>query len=288
MMPWIESFQRPTTIPEALQLVRRGGRRTRFVAGATDVLVQADPSTRILVDVTRLKLNYIKRQGKGWAIGAATTMAALEQSKEMQRLADGILAQAAATCGSVQNRNLATIGGNLANASPAADSAPPLLVLDAEVVMVGPKGRRRLPLTKFFRGVRKTALNGALLVEVFIPPLPKGRAAWSFHKLARLASDISVVNAAVGLGLDGKGNCQWARIALGAVAPTPFRLLEVEKRLQGKRLDRALVEQACAQVGEQVRPITDVRSTSSYRREMSGVLVRRALLECAEGMGHKL
>jgi len=216
MMPWIESFQRPTTIPEALQLVRRGGRRTRFVAGATDVLVQADPSTRILVDVTRLKLNYIKRQEKGWAIGAATTMAALEQSKEMQRLADGILAQAAATCGSVQNRNLATIGGNLANASPAADSAPPLLVLDAEVVMVGPKGRRRLPLTKFFRGVRKTALNGALLVEVFIPPLPKGRAAWSFHKLARLASDISVVNAAVGLGLDGKGNCQWARIALGA------------------------------------------------------------------------
>jgi carbon-monoxide dehydrogenase medium subunit len=288
MMPWIEAFHRPTTIPEALRLVRRDGRRARFVAGATDVLVQSDPSTRILVDVTRLKLNYIKRQRKGWAIGAATTMAALEQSREILRLADGILAQAAATCGSVQNRNMATVGGNLANASPAADSAPPLLVLDAEVVMVGPGGRRRLPLTKFFHGVRKTALNGALLLEVFIPPLPRGPAAWSFHKLARLASDISVVNAVVGLGLDPKGHCRWARIALGAVAPTPLRLVEVEKLLQGKRLDAGLVAEACERVCEQVRPITDVRSTSSYRREMCGVLVRRALRECAERMGHRL
>ncbi len=288
MMPWIESFHRPTTIPEALRLVRRGGRRARFVAGATDVLVQADPSIRILVDVTRLGLDYIKRQRKGWAIGAATPMASLERSKEIQRLADGILARAAATCGSVQNRNMATLGGNLANASPAADTAPPLLVLDAEVVMAGSKGRRRLPLRQFFRGVRKTALNGALLAEVFIPTLPRGRTAWSFHKLTRLASDISVVSAAVGLGLNSKGHCQWARIAVGAVAPTPLRLVEVERLLQGKRLDRALVDEACEHVRQRVRPITDVRSTASYRREMSGVLVRRALLECAERMGHKL
>jgi len=252
------------------------------------MLVQSDPSTRILVDVTRLKLSYIKRQQGGWAIGAATTMAALEESKDIQRLADGILARAAATCGSVQNRNMATLGGNLANASPAADTAPPLLVLDAEVVTVGSNGRRRLPLRKFFRGVHKTALNGALLVEVFIPALPRGRTAWSFHKLARLASDISVVNAAVGLELDSQGHCQWARIAVGAVAPTPLRLVKVEKLLQGKRLDRALVDEACEQIRQQVRPITDVRSTASYRREMSAVLVRRALLECAERMGHKL
>lgn len=288
MMPWVESFHRPTTIGEALRLMHQGGRRARFVAGATDVLVQADRATRILIDVTRLRLDYIKRQRRGWVIGAATTMGALEQSREIQPLADGILVHAASTCGSLQNRNRATLGGNLANASPAADTAPPLLVLDAEVVFAGLKGRHRLPVSKFFRGVNKTALNRALLVEVFIPLLPRGRAAWSFQKLGRLESDISVVNAAVGLGLDPQGHCQWARIAVGAVAPTPLRMVQAEKLLEGKHLDRALVAEACGRVCQDVRPISDVRSTASYRREMSRVLVRRALLECAERMGHKL
>lgn len=288
MMPWVASFDRPTTIPAALRLIRRGGRNARFVAGATDLLVQRDRSIRFLVDVTRLRLDYLKRQRGGLTLGATTTMTTLEHSRQIQRLADGILAQAAATCGSVQNRNLATLGGNLANASPAGDTAVPLLVVDAEVVMVGFKGRRRLPLDQFFRGVHKTALNGALLVEIFIPRTPRGRAAWSFQKLGRVESDISVVNAAAGLGLDKQGRCLWARIAMGAVAPTPLRMYQAEKLLEGQRLDRALVEEVSEQVAKDVSPITDVRASESYRREMSRVLVRRALLNCAARMGEKL
>ena len=288
MMPWVESLDRPTTIPEALRLVRRGGRQARFVAGATDLLVQADRSVRYLVDVTRLRLDYIKRQRGGWAIGATTTMATLEHSRVIQRLANGVLALAASTCGSVQNRNLATLGGNLANASPAGDTAVPLLVLDAEVVMAGPKGRRRLPLSQFFRGVRKTALNGALLVEIFIPKLLRAPVAWSFQKLGRVESDISVVNAAVSLALDKQGRCIWVRIAMGAVAPAPVRMVQAEKLLEGKRLDRAVVEEASEQVSKDVSPITDVRASESYRREMSRVLVRRALVECAGRLGVKL
>lgn len=288
MMPWVESFERPTTIREALRVARRAGRGARFVAGATDIAVQADRNVRILVDVLRLGLSYIKRDRRGWRIGAATTMAQIEHSRETQRLANGILAYAASTCGSIQNRNMATLGGNLGNASPAADSAPPLLVLDAEAVMVGVRGRRRLPLTKFFLGVKKTALNGALLVEVFIPRLPKGHSGWAFQKLGRIQSDIAVVNAAAGLGLEKDGRCLWARIALGAVAPTPLRMFAAEKLMAGKRLDRALLAAVAEQVKRDVSPITDVRSTASYRREMAGVLVRRALIECAARMGHAI
>ena len=287
MMPWVESFDQPTTIPEALRLIRRGGRGARFVAGATDLLVQRDRSIRFLIDVTRLRLDYLKRQRGGLAIGATTTMTTLEHSPVIRRLADGILAQAAATCGSVQNRNLATLGGNLANASPAGDTAVPLLVLDAEVVMANLKGRRRLPLDQFFHGLHKTALSGALLVEIFVPASPRGRAAWSFQKMGRVESDISIVNAAVGLGLDKQGRCLWARIAMGAVAPTPLRMYQAEKLLEGKRLDRGIVEEVSEQVSKDVAPITDVRASESYRREMSRVLVRRALLECAAGIGEK-
>lgn len=260
---------------------RRGGRQARFVAGATDLMLQADRSVRILIDVTRLGLAYIKPQRGGWVIGAATTMSMLEHSAEMGRFADGILARAAAASGSVQIRNVATIGGNLANASPAADLTPPLLALDAQVVIVGQKGRRRLPLSQFFHGVHQTALNGALLAEIFIPPLPKGPSAWSFQKLGRVESDIALVNAAAGLGLSKDGRCLWARIAAGAVAPTPLRMQGVEKLLEGKPLDRALLEEACELVSREAKPVSDVRASALYRSEMIGVLVQRALEDCA-------
>lgn len=288
MMPWLESFHRPTTIAEALRLMRRGGRRARFVAGGTDLLVQADRSIRVLVDVARLRLAYIKSQRGGWTIGAATTLATLEHSKELGRLGNGILARAASAGGSVQTRNRATLGGKLADASPASDLAPALLALDAQVVMAGLKGRRRLSLDEFFLGVHQTALNGALLAEIFIPHRPKGRAAWSFQKLGRVENDIAIVNAATGLGLDKEGGCRWARIAVGGVAPTPLRMRAVEKLLEGKLLDGALLAQAREQVRREVKPVDDVRSSAAYRREMSGVLVRRALAECAARMGHEL
>ncbi len=282
----IEAFLRPTSIREAVRVLQREGRRARLVAGGTDVVVRQNRAIRTLVDVSRLGLCYIRRKGNGWAIGAATTMAALEESRQIREFADGILAAAAATCGSMQIRNMATLGGNLANASPAADTATPLLALDACVVLASSRGRRRVPLAEFFLGPNRTILNGALLVEIQIPgPHRGGRTGWSFQKLGRTESDISLVNAAAGLQVDRAGKCTWARIALGAVAPTPLRARKAEAALTGQTLTEESLEAACDAVAQDVRPISDVRCSAEYRREMSSVLTRRALRECAERVG---
>jgi len=287
----IEAFYRPTTIAEALRFMRPPRRgKGRFVAGGTDLIVQADRSVRFVVDIGRLGLSYIQARDGGYAIGATTSMWDIEHSPALKKFGSGILAQAAASSGSIQLRNMATIGGNLANASPAADLAPPLLALDADVVMAGPAaaGRRNVPLSEFFLGVRKTVLKSSLLVEILIPAPLRGRAAWSFQKLGRTLSDISVVNVAAGIQLDRQGRCAWARIALGAVAPTPLRARQAEEMLTGNTLDRALLERVCRKVSEEVRPVTDIRSTAEYRREMSAVLVRHALEECAGRIGYEL
>jgi carbon-monoxide dehydrogenase medium subunit len=290
MFDQLRAFHRPTTIAHALRLFeteRRRGGRGRFVAGGTDIVVQSDRKLRYLVDVTRLPLRYVKRRGGGWAIGATSTMADLKHSPTLRRFGDGVVADAAGTAGSPQIRNMGTIGGNLSNASPACDLAPPLLVLDASVVIAGKGGRRTVPLHRFFRGVNRTALNGGLLVEVLLPAPPRagergGRAAWAFRKLGRLESDIAVVNAAAGIGVDGGGRCTWARIALGAVAPTPLRARRAEALLVGRALDRATIEAAARRAAEETRPVSDVRSSADYRREMSRVLVARALAACQE------
>ena len=291
MFDQLRAFHRPATIAAALRLFeaeRRLGGRGRFVAGGTDLVVQGDRSLRYLVDLSRLPLRYVKKRGGGWAVGATSTMTDLEHARALRHFADGILAEAAGTAGSRQIRNMGTAGGNLANASPACDLAPPLLALDASVVIAGKGVRRTVPLDRFFRGVHRTALNGGLLVEIVIPALPKaprGRAAWSFQKVGRLQSDIAVVNAAAGIVLDQHGSCAWARIALGAVAPTPLRARRAEALLVGHAFDRAAIEAAATRAAQEAKPVSDVRASADYRREMSRVLVARALSECLERMG---
>lgn len=291
MFDRLRVFHRPATVATALRLFeaeRRLGGRGRFVAGGTDLVVQSDRSLRYLVDLSRLPLRYVKKRGGGWAVGATSTMSDLERSLALQRFADGILAEAAGTAGSRQIRNMGTAGGNLANASPACDLAPPLLVLDASVVIAGKGARRTVPLDRFFRGVHRTALNGGLLVEIVVPALPKmagGKAAWSFQKLGRLQSDIAVVNAAAGIVLDKNGRCAWARIALGAVAATPLRARRAEALLVGHAFDRAAIEAAAGRAAQEAKPVSDVRALAEYRREMCRVLVAHALTECLERMG---
>jgi carbon-monoxide dehydrogenase medium subunit len=279
MFDTIETFYRPGSVREALRLLQNGKNRARVVAGGTDLVVEGDRSIRFLIDITHAGLSYIRRKGKACVIGATTTMAAIENSPAIRALAGGVLARAAATCGSVQIRNMATLGGNLANGSPAADTAAVLLALDAEVVLADARGRRKIPLTGFYSGPRKP---GALIVEVAIPAPPRG-ARWSFRKLGRTENDISLVNAAAGLQLDSKGRARWARIALGAVAPTPIRAVNAEKLLVGRKVDGTALAEVCDEAAREVRPITDVRASAEYRREMVRVLVRRALEECAAG-----
>ena len=281
MFDTVEAFYRPGTVREALRLLQNGKKRARVVAGGTDLVVEADRSIRVLIDITHVGLSYIRRKGKAWVIGATTTMAAIENSAPVRALAGGILARAAATCGSVQIRNMATLGGNLANGSPAADTASALLALDAEVVLADARGRRKIPLTEFYSG-RKTAPGKTLLIEVEIPVPPRG-GRWSFRKLGRTENDIALVNAAAGLQLDSKGRVKWARIALGSVAPTPMRAVKAEKLLVGRQVDEGALAEVCDEAAREARPITDVRTSAEYRREMCRVLVRRALEECAAG-----
>lgn len=272
-----------------MRLLHREGRRARVVAGGTETVIQQDRTIRTLVDVSRLDLSYIRRKGSGWAIGAATTMTALEESRQMREFADGILAAAASTCGSVQIRNMATVGGNLVNASPAADTATPLVALDAVAVLASSRRRRNVPLTEFFVGPNRTVLHDALLVEIWIPGTPRGgRMGWSFQKLGRTESDISVVNSVAGLQVDRMGTCQWARVALGAVAPTPLRARKAEAALVGRPLTKGSIDAACEAVLGEIRPITDLRASAEYHREMSAVLTRRALRECAARAGWPL
>jgi len=280
MFDHIRAFHQPRTVQEALKLLHRPGVKACPVAGGTDLVLRAGRSVTELVDITRLGLDAIRRNGRGLRIGAAATLAALEDSKAVQALADGILAKAAAYCGTVQMRNVATVGGNLANASPAADTATPLLVLDAEVVLHGLRGKRRIGLAEFFLAPHRTAAAGALLTEIVIPA-PHPRARFSLQRFSRTESDIAVVSVAAGLQLDGKGRCQWARVALGAVAPVPLRVKKTEAALLGQVLTPEVIERAMKVAAGEARPITDIRASAEYRAELIRLLLRRALLDCA-------
>jgi carbon-monoxide dehydrogenase medium subunit len=289
MFDHIECFYRPTTVREALLLLRKAGKHGRFVAGGTDFVIQADRSTRFLIDITRLGLAYVRGNSRGCTIGSTTTMAAIEHSLITRTLAGGILAKAASTCGSIQNRNMATVGGNLANASPAADTAVVLLALDAQVVVAGSSRKRKIALSDFYSGPHQTVIKGELLEEVIIPALPRGgRLRWSFQKLGRTETDISLVNAAAGLQADAQGRIKWARLALGAVGPAPLRARNAESLLLGNTLTEDLLTRAGEAAMREVSPIRDSRASAEYRREMSGVLARRALRECAAQAGCKL
>ncbi len=284
MFDTVEAFYRPGTVREALRLLQNGKNRARVVAGGTDLVVEADRSISHLDRHHARRLELYPPQRPNLRHRRHHHHGDAGNSPAIRALAGGILARAAATCGSVQIRNMATLGGNLANGSPAADTATPLLALDSKVVLADARGRRKIPLAAFYSGSRKTK---TLIVEVAIPVPPRG-ARWSFQKLGRTEDDISLVNAAAGLQLDSKGRAKWVRIALGAVAPTPIRAVNAEKLLVGRKVDEATLAEVCDEVAREVRPITDVRASAEYRREMCRVLVGRALQECAAGTGCSL
>lgn len=184
---------------------------------------------------------------------------------------------------SMQIRNLATIGGNLCNAAPSADLAPPLIALEGTAVIAGPDGERRILLDQFFLGPGQTALApGELLVAVELP-VPHPRAAAVYLKNSpRRAMDIAVVGVAAAIAwLDRR--CEVVRIVLGAVAPTPLRARRAENLLLGQEISQERVAEAARTAAQEAQPIDDVRGSAWYRRRMVDVLVRRALLQLAEG-----
>jgi len=270
----------PQSVEEAIQLLQHYGDQARIVAGGTDLLLRMEAEgyrPRALVDITRIPaLRQVEVWDGQMLIGSAVTYSELLDFSPLAEHTP-LLAHAIRTIGGVQVRNVATLVGNVTNASPAGDTLPCLYVLNTEVHISGPQGERSLPIERFILGVRRTALAPAEIVTHVTFPLPGSGWLGAFEKLGlRRAMAISVASAAVMLNVAG-GQVAEARCALGAVAPTVVRLSEVENYLKGRALDDEAIEQAGRFAAQAARPIDDVRSSARYRTEAAAALVRRAL-----------
>lgn len=276
----------PSSVDDCLQILTGRGPEAKLVAGGTDLLPQLKngllkPGWVVdLSGVSRLRTLEVD-EGKGLRIGAAVTARELELHPGV-RAGYLALAESGALVGSVQIRNLATVGGNLCNAAPSADMIPPLLALDAEAVIAGPKGERRVPLASFFLGVHRTVLGSdELLLEIAVPaPGPRSGGNYLRHT-PRRELDIAVVGVASQLTLSN-GVCAKARIALAAVAPVPLRAPAAEQALEGQPVTPPLIERAAQLAVETARPISDQRGSIEFRRHLVRVLTRRTLTTALE------
>ena len=226
------------------------------------------------VDLDRVR--RVDNGSGGLRIGAAVTARELEVHPALGGAYRSI-AESAALVGSLQVRNLATVGGNLCNAAPSADMAPPLVALEAQAVIAGAKGERRVPIADFFTGVRKTVLApNELLVELIVPaPGPNSGGQYLRHT-PRRELDIAVVGVASQLTM-ANGRCAKARIALASVAPTPVRATAAERALEGQAVTPELIERAATLAIEAAKPISDQRGSSEFRKHLVRVLTRRTL-----------
>jgi carbon-monoxide dehydrogenase medium subunit len=226
-------------------------------------------------------LKSLRAEDGGLRVGAAVTARALELDKRV-RARYTALAESGALIGSVQVRNLATVGGNLCNAAPSADMAPPLIALEAEAVIAGPKGQRRVPLTDFFTGVRSTVLGPDELLLELVVPAPGARSGGQYLRhTPRRELDIAVVGVASQLTLSD-GVCKKARIALAAVAPVPLRATEAERALEGQAVTPDRIAQAAELAVGAARPISDQRGSADFRRHLVRTLTRRTLTTALE------
>lgn len=276
-------FITPPTLAEACRALNAPG--SRPIAGGTDIIPQWRAGrfpVDTLVDLSRLPgLSGIALRDGELVIGARTTYTALSDSPLLQAHAP-LLADVSGMVGGVQTRNRGTIGGNIANASPAGDTLPPLLALDATVDLAGETSRRSLSLADFLRGPGQTALGrGEVICQVRFAPLHPGAGALFLRLGNRQGMVISIVSVACILEMAADGQVADARIALGAVAPTPIRCAEAEALLRGQPLNAGLIDQAAAAAAAAARPIDDVRASAAYRRHGVRVLVRRALTRLA-------
>jgi len=274
-------FVSPRTLTEACHALAVAGRRP--IAGGTDVIPQWRAGrfqVETVVDLSHVPgLSGVALRDSEIAIGALSTYTELHATPVLRAHAP-LLAEVSAMIGGVQTQNRGTIGGNIANASPAGDTLPPLLVLDAQVDLISATGERSLALSDFLRGPGQTALaTHEIICRIRFAPLPRGARSLFLRLGNRQGMVISVVSAAFVLQLDGHGRVEDARIALGAVAPTAIRCTEAEALLRGRRLDGDLIARAADAAVAAARPISDVRASAAYRRHGVGVLVRRGLTQ---------
>jgi CO/xanthine dehydrogenase FAD-binding subunit len=256
--------------------------KVRIVAGGTDLLAElkfSPHSPNVVVDISRAEdLKSITVTNEGLIIGALVTHSQIMKSPVIRDKFPALV-DAAHTIGAVQTRNLGTLGGNLVTAVPSMDSGPTLMALEAIVSIAGPGGRRQVPLTEFFLGPRKTILKAdEILAEIIIPKQNLGKPAHFLKFGLRRGQALALVNAAASFWVDWEKHTFVApRIALGAVAPKVIRASQAETYLEGREITpEAMAEAGRIAIGD-AKPISDFRASAGYRRNLVGVLTKRAL-----------
>lgn len=292
---------------EAIDLLSHYGDEAKVIAGGTDVIVaikQGKIAPQVLVSVKNISEgSYIRHSEEGLKIGAITTHRELEKNPYVHKI--GALIDAVRQLGSVQIRNIATIGGNICNAAPSADTAPPLLVHDAYVRTKGSRGAKIIPLREFFLGPGKTILSyDEVLTEIFVPSSPVSSASAYWKHSRRKGMDLAIVGIALWIDVTfedaealkavrngsleeqfkalerSEVYCKDVRLALGVAAPTPIRVIKAEEFLKGQRISRSVLLEFGAIAASEARPRDTFRGEAWYRREMIRVLPARLCLFC--------
>jgi carbon-monoxide dehydrogenase medium subunit len=274
-------FFEPKTVGEAVRFLDTAN--SKVMAGGVDLILKMRLRLILPDAVISLQkipgLNYIETNPAGMRFGALASIRQIELSPLVQKNW-AVLYEAVHQIASVQTKTMGTAVGNLCVATPASDIAPPLFVLSAKVKIVGLNYEKFVPIETFFVAVGKTILEpNEIVTEIFVPGMPAGTGS-AFLKVAKTADDIAKVNVAVMVTITDK-ICQDARIALGSVAPTPIRMTKAEQTLRGQKLDETTFARAAEAVADAVKPISDIRSTAKYRKEMVKVLVKDALSKAA-------
>jgi len=272
-------YEAPGSLDQAVALLAAEPGEARVLAGGTDLLVQLrtdliEPA--LLVDIKRIpEMRRIAEEGGGFRVGAAATGAELKEHPRLKTLWPGLV-EAANLIGSTQVQGRATMGGNLCNGSPAADSVPALMAAGAIASIAGPNGRREVPVEDIMQGPRRLALaKGEIVASFLLPPRPARTADAYLRFIPRTEMDIAVVGCGVCLTLDASGTCTAARVALGAVAPRPLQVPEAARALVGTKLDAGALDRLDAAARGACQPIDDKRGTREYRTKVAGVLARR-------------
>jgi CO/xanthine dehydrogenase FAD-binding subunit len=277
----------PKTFEELCRDLEGKAGQVKFVAGCTNVLPSLRASAvsrKFLVNLQGVEgMTGIIEEEQAVSVGALTTMSELASSEIIKKWAPA-LASAARQMGNPLVRNRATLGGNLADASPAADSAPPLLSLGAVIqTLQANGGKREIPVDRLFEGPHRTVLGSEEVLTWVTFPKPKDPARNAYIKLGlRNASAISVVSVSLLLEMEGKV-CRKARVALGSVAPIPMRAYTVERTLEGEEIDQRITERCADMIKGDIAPISDIRGSAEYRRWTASVVFRRALQTAMEG-----
>jgi carbon-monoxide dehydrogenase medium subunit len=285
MIPQSFEYCRPGTLPEAVALLEQHGDAAKILSGGQSLIPMMKvrlARPEYLIDINRIEgLQYIREQDGYLKIGALTREADLESS-ELIRTKYPIVLDTASMIADPQVRNLATIGGNLAHGDPANDHPATMLALGAEIIAVGPRGERKMPIKDFFLSVFTTALEpGDILTEIRIP-ISRGRSGGAYFKLERKVGDFATVGVAAQITVDRDGICQEAGIGLTNVGATPLKANLAEDFLRGKALDEATIKQAGQLAAKAAQPSSDLRGPAEYKISMVKELTKRALTRARE------